>query len=307
MFGNKLAAKTFYHGAMNSRVVEKQVPDTKIIAFASQKGGTGKTTSAQTLSVCLARYHNKRVLAVDLDPQGCFGAGLLTEAPSTAKTADRMLIVPNVNIAEYILPARPNLDLVPNLYQADLRDGIERMALSPGLLRRLLRPVLADYDYVVIDTPAGLSRSTQFGLDAADQVILVLSCSKYALQGVSNLLDWLIAHCHYRGKPMPAMRVILNNFDARRRFDREFKEEVEYIFGDDVFRQHIRPSVKVVEAAARGVTVIEHSEHSGGALDFKLLSRELLGLPTDLAPPVYKARQPAQKEPPARPALRLVS
>ncbi len=302
MFGKKRIAMNFYrpNGGGNSHAHTGNA--VKIITFASQKGGTGKTTGAQTLASCFARYHNKRVLGVDLDPQGCFGQGLLDAPPNTARTADRLLVVPNANISEYIIEARPNLDLIPNIFQNDVREAIERAPFSPNLLRRLLRPVIDDYDLIIVDTPAGMSRSTQFGLDAADQISLVMSCGKYALFGVSTMLDWFAAHCHARSKPLPDIRVILNNFDARRRFDRDFREEVEYIFGEELYKTHIRPSVKIVEAAANGTTVIEHSENSGGAIDFKLLTREILGLPTDVIP-----QQPTVLAEIARPALRLVS
>jgi chromosome partitioning protein len=302
MFGKKNISMEFYRPKPAGTTPTNQDKRVKILTFASQKGGTGKTTSAQTLASCFARYHDKRVLCLDLDPQGSFGQGLLDSPPNTARTADRLLVVPNANISEYIIHARPNLDLIPNLFQSDVRDAIERAPFSPNLLQRLLRPVLDKYDFIVIDTPAGLSRSTQFGLDVADQINLVLSCGKYALYGVSTMLDWFISHCHSRSKQLPTIRVILNNFDARRRFDREFKEEVSYIFGEELYKSHIRPSVKIVEAAANGTSIIEHSENSGGAIDFKLLSREILGLPTDVAPP-----QSGVVAEIVRPALRLVS
>ena len=303
MFGKKNIAMEFYRpkSAAGTALTNNE-KGVKILTFASQKGGTGKTTSAQTLATCFARYHNKRVLCVDLDPQGSFGQGLLETPPNTARTADRLLVVPNANIREYIIQARPNLDLIPNLFQSDVREAIERSPFAPNVLQRLLRPVLANYDYIVIDTPAGMSRSTQFGLDVAEQINLVMSCGKYALHGVSTMLDWFISHCHARSKHLPDIRVILNNFDARRRFDREFKSEVEYIFGEELYQTHIRPSVKIVEAAANGTTVIEHSENSGGAIDFKLLSREILNLPTDVS-----AQQYAVITEVTRPALRLVS
>jgi chromosome partitioning protein len=303
MFGKKRIAMDFYRPKPHTGGLESQNREVKIMTFASQKGGTGKTTSAQTLASCLARYHHKRVLCVDLDPQGSFGQGMLEDLPNTAKTADRLLVVPNANLSEYIIKARPNLDLIPNLFNSDVRESIERAPFRPDLLRRLLRPVLADYDYVIIDTPAGISRSTQFGLDVAEQVVFVMSCGKYALLGVSTMLDWFINHCHVRSKTVPGIRVVLNNFDSRRRFDRDFKEEVEYIFGEDLYHTHIRPSVKIVEAAAFGTTVIEHSENSGGAIDFKLLTREILGLPTDVVPHHQTETQTMT----ARPALRLVS
>src|ERR1700752_1316305 len=82
----------------------------QIFAFVNQKGGTGKTTVAQNLAVCFGLHQDKRVLCIDLDPQGNLGQGLVFDDVSTAKTADRLLVVPKVNIDEYIVPVRPGID-----------------------------------------------------------------------------------------------------------------------------------------------------------------------------------------------------
>ncbi|HEY8458911.1 MAG TPA: AAA family ATPase, partial [Blastocatellia bacterium] len=136
----------------------------KIIAFVNQKGGAGKTTVAQNLAVCFGLRHNKRILCVDLDPQGNLGHGLVYDQINNPKTADRMLVVPKVDIDEYIISVRPNIDLIHNKFQKDLRESVDRLPLTPNLLRKQLGSALRRYDYVIIDTPAGLSRSTQVGV-----------------------------------------------------------------------------------------------------------------------------------------------
>ncbi len=304
MFGKRHIALNFYRQSEQRQTVPRNKQEAKIIVFASQKGGTGKTTTAQTLAACFTMFHGQRVLGVDLDPQGCFGAGLLRETPDTPKTADRLLIVPRADVSEYVIPVRPRLDLIPNHFRTNMREALESTPLSYDLLRRRLQPILPRYDYIIVDTPAGLSRSTQFGLDAADQVVLVLSCGKYALQGAANMLDWLSAHSQERRQLMPDVKVILNNFDERRCFDRDFKKELEYIFGADLMRSHIRPSVKIVEAAAQGITIMEKDEKNACVREFKQLSRELLGLPAD-ATITPLPKQTATR--PAPTALRLVS
>jgi chromosome partitioning protein len=253
----------------------------RILAFVNQKGGTGKTTTAQNLAVCFGLYYGKRVLAVDLDPQGNFGQGLSFDPISTSKTADRLLVVPKVNIDEYIIPIRPGVDLIHNSFQKELREAVDRLPLYPGLLRKQLGPAINRYDYVIVDTPASLSRSTQFGVDAADQIILVVSCGIYGLKGMVTVIDWMSATCNRLSKPIPTVRVILNNYDERRRFDREFKQEIEHIFGHDLFRTQIRTSTRIVEAAANGIAVIEHNQPCSAASDFLQLSREILGLSSD--------------------------
>lgn len=267
-----------------SRPLEDQRPTTlkkapaKVLAFVNQKGGTGKTTMAQNLAVCFGQRYDKRVLGVDLDPQGNFGQGLSFDPISTSKTADRLLVVPKVNIDEYIVPLRPGIDLIHNSFQKELREAVDRLPLYPGLLRRQLGPTLTRYDYLMIDTPASLSRSTQFGVDAADQVFLVVSCGIYGLKGMVTVIDWMSATCNRLGKSIPTVRVILNNYDERRRFDREFKQEIEHIFGEDLFQTQIRTSTRIVEAASHGIAVIEYNQHCSAANDFLQLSQEILGL-----------------------------
>jgi chromosome partitioning protein len=252
---------------------------TKVLAFVNQKGGAGKTTIAQNLAVCFGLYHDKRVLCVDLDPQGNLGQGLVRDRIDTPKTADRLLVVPKASINEYIINVRPNVDLIHNRFQKELHETVDRLPLLPDLLRRQIGPALARYDYIFIDTPAGLCRSTQIGVEAANQVILIVSCGTYGLKDMSSVIDWMWENCKRLIKLMPSIRVVLNNYDKHRRFDRDFKLELERIFGDEFFQTHIRASVRIIEAAAQGVAVVEHNQDYPVAEDFKWLSREILGLP----------------------------
>jgi len=251
---------------------------TRILAFVNQKGGTGKTTIAQNLAVCFGLRHGKRVLCIDLDPQGNLGQGLFYGPINNPKTADRLLVVPKVDINEYIIQVRPNIDLIHNKFQKDLREAVDRLPLHPNLLRKQLGSALKNYDYVIVDTPSGLCRSTQVGIDAADQVILVVSCGMYGLKGMIAVVDWMAGIHNRLAKPMPSIKVVLNNYDERRRFDRDFIQEIQHIFGDDLFQTHVRTSTRIIEAAARGVAVIEYDDSCGAAEDFEWLSLEVLGL-----------------------------
>lgn len=251
----------------------------QVLAFVNQKGGTGKTTTAQNLAVCFGLRHDKRVLCVDLDPQGNLGQGLVFDQINNPKTADRLLVVPKVNINEYILQVRPNIDLIHNKFQKEQREAVDRLPLYPNLLRKQLGAALTRYDYVIVDTPAGLCRSTQIGIDAADQVVLVVSCGMYGLKGMVAVVDWMSGIYNRLARPMPSIKVVLNNYDERRRFDREFRREIQHIFGDDLFQTHIRTSARIIEAAAQGMAVVERYPLCPATEDFKWLSREILGLP----------------------------
>jgi chromosome partitioning protein len=258
----------------------------RVLSFVNQKGGTGKTTMAQNLATCFGLLHDKRVLCIDLDTQGNFGQGLTKSELSSPKTADRLLVVPKVNITEYITPLRPKIDLVHNFFQKEIHETVEGLPLYPGLLRRQMSQAMAAYDYIMIDTPAGLCKSTQIGIEASDQVILVVSCGIYGLKGMVAVVDWMRGACTRLGKQMPQIKVVLNNYNDRRRYDREFKQEVLHIFGDDLYQTQIRNSTRVAEAAASGMGVIEYNNSARVAGDFKRLSREILGLPPEHQTPV---------------------
>lgn len=268
----------------------------QILAFVNQKGGTGKTTTAQNLAVCFGLRHDKRVLCIDLDPQGNLGQGLVYDQLNTPKTADRLLVVPKVNINEYIIPVRSNIDLIHNKFQKEVREAVDRLPLYPDLLRKQLGSTLTRYDYVIVDTPAGLCRSTQIGIDAANQVVLVVSCGMYGLKGMVAVIDWMAGIYGKLARPMPSIKVVLNNYDERRRFDREFRREILHIFGDDLFQTHIGTSARIIEASAQGMAVVERYPLCPAAEDFRCLSREILGLTPHYDPPVELMRN---SEPPA--------
>lgn len=251
----------------------------KVIAFVNQKGGTGKTTISQNVAACLALVHNKNVLCVDLDPQGNLGQGMISEPINTAKTSDRLLLVPKPRVSEYIVPLRPGLDLIPNRYQKDIHDNVEKMPYEANLLRRRLDFILSHYDFVILDTPAGLGVPTRVAIEAADEVIIVMSCGMYALRGTAAVLDGIDELCAASRRQPPVLKVILNNFDDRRRFDRGFRREAAKLFGDKLFETYIRTNIRIAEAAAHSQAVIEYQETCLGATDFKRLSREVLGLP----------------------------
>jgi cellulose biosynthesis protein BcsQ len=211
---------------------------------------------------------------------------LLLEPVYTSKTADRLLMVPKANIDEYIIPVRSGVDLIHNSFQKELHESVERLPLTADLLRRQLGAAMTRYDYIVTDTPAGLCRSTQVGIDAADQVVFVVSCGVYGLKGMVAAIDWLSNICSRLSKPLPKIKVVINNYDERRRFDREFKREVEHIFGDDLFQTQIRNSTRVVVASAEGRAVVEQSPHCPVAQDFIKLSQEILGFSAVTESPV---------------------
>src|SRR5262249_60174702 len=150
------------------------------------------------------------------------------------KLAHRLLFVPKASVNEYIIKVRPNIDLIHNRFQKELHESVDRLPLLPDLLRRQIGSALARYDYIFIDTPAGLCRSTQIAVEAANQVVLIVSCGMYGLKDMIAVIDWMLENCNRLIKPMPSISVALNNYDKHRRFDRVFKLELNTISRADV-------------------------------------------------------------------------
>jgi len=248
----------------------------RVIALCNQKGGVGKTTTTISLGGALAEY-GRTVLMVDFDPQGALSAGLGVNTHDTTTIYDlligrekdvRKAIQPTKVAGIHVIPA--NIDL--SAAEVHLVNEVAR----EQILARVLKPVLDDYDVVLIDCQPSLGLLTVNALTAAHGVLIPLETEYFALRGVALLIDTIDK---VRERLNPSIRVdgiIATMFDARTLHAKEVMERVVEAFGDTVMDTVIGKTVKFPDASVAGVPITEFAPNHASAKTYRQLARELI-------------------------------
>ena len=249
----------------------------KIIAFANQKGGVAKTTTAVNLAAYVAA-EGRRVLVVDMDPQGNASTSLGIEPRGlTLSTYD--MLINGTSVDEVLtLTERVGLDLIPAT--TDLAGAEVEMAqlmARERLLSRSLQPISDKYDYIFIDNPPSLGLLTINGLTAASHgVIIPVQCEYLALEGLSLLLQTIRQVREVLNERLTVGGVVLTMYDSRTNLGQQVVHEVRTYFPDEVFETVIPRNVRLSEAPSHGQTILSYAPNSAGALAYAALAEEFL-------------------------------
>ncbi len=186
----------------------------KVYTLANAKGGCGKSTVAFNLAVCFARAGH-RTLAIDLDQQGNLSAALGVDLNDLKLTAHRLLIDDQADISPFLIEPRPRLKLLPNTIDIAADDLLEAKKVNRELLlRKKLKPVLRDFDVVVIDTPPAMRAATLNGLAVANVTVIPIDSSYFALLGLNQLLQ-VVAAIRDAHKPDMVIRALTTMYNRR--------------------------------------------------------------------------------------------
>lgn len=253
---------------------------THIIAVTNQKGGVGKTTTAISLSACLAEC-GKRTLLVDLDPQGNATSGLGIDKTSLTKNLYDCLIehtpmtevVQNTMIKKLaVIPATMDLaGAAVELVTVPQREYVLKNVLS-AYLQSLKKP----YDYVIMDCPPSLGLLTVNALAAADSVLIPVQCEFYALEGLAQLMQTVEMVRSSLNDKLYLLGLLMTMYDGRTNLSIQVTEEVKKYFSGQVFQTIIPRNVRLGEAPSHGEPITIYDPHSKGAEVYKKLAKEVI-------------------------------
>ena len=245
--------------------------------MCNQKGGVGKTTSTINLGAALAEY-GRRVLLVDMDPQGALSAGLGVPHYELDQTIHNLLVEPRLPIDDVLLHTRvPHMDLVPS--NIDLSAAEIQLVNEVGreqTLARALHPVLDRYDYVLIDCQPSLGLLTVNGLACADGVVIPTECEFFSLRGLALLTDTVDKVRDRLNPKLEISGILLTRYDPRTVNSREVMARVVERFGDLVFDTVITRTVRFPETTVAGEPITTWAPKSTGAIAYRALAREFI-------------------------------
>lgn len=256
--------------------LEKHGPAT-IISMCNQKGGVGKTTSTINMGACLAEY-GRKVLLVDLDPQGALSAGLGLTHDDIEDTIYDVMLDSHTSIHSAIQHTGVSgLDLVPA--NIDLSAAEIQMVNEVGrehTLARALRPVRRDYDFIIIDCQPSLGLLTVNALACSQGVIIPMECEFFSLRGLALLTDTVEKVSDRINFDLEVMGILVTMFDRRTKHAREVMSRVVDYFGDKVFDTVITRTVRFPETSVAGEPITTWAPRSPATQQYRNLAKEVI-------------------------------
>ncbi len=258
------------HNQKGDSIVER------IIAIANQKGGVGKTTTSINLSACLAEL-GKKVLAIDMDPQGNMTSGLGIDKNNVEYTIYD-LIIGEADVEKVICTeALKNLDVLPanvDLSAAEIElIGVDN---KEYIIRDEIEKVKENYDYIIIDCPPSLSMLTINAMTTADTVLVPIQCEYYALEGLSQLIHTIDLVKERLNPKLEMEGVVFTMYDARTNLSLQVVENVKENLNKTIYKTIIPRNIRLAEAPSHGMPINLYDPKSAGAENYRLLAEEVI-------------------------------
>jgi len=248
----------------------------KIIAVANQKGGVGKTTTTVNLAAALGVLE-KKILLIDADPQANATSGLGIDVDAVEK-GTYQLLEHSVQVKDTIVKTNsPNVDIIPShidlvAIELELVDKEDR----EYMLKKALKEVKKDYDFIIIDCAPSLGLITLNALTASDAVIIPIQCEYYALEGLGKLLNTIKSVQKVHNPDLDIEGLLLTMYDSRLRLSNQVVAEVKKHFHNMVFKTIIQRNIRLGEAPSYGESIIAYDATSKGAVNYINLAHEIL-------------------------------
>lgn len=248
----------------------------RIIVIANQKGGVGKTTTAINLSASLAKLE-KKVLVIDMDPQGNTTSGLGVDKDNTENDVYDLLLGECEIKDSIIKDIYENLSIIPsniNLAAAEIElIGVEEKEF---ILKKALDEVKEEYDFVLIDCPPSLNLLTINSMCAGNTVLVPIQCEYYALEGLTQLMHTIQLVTDRLNPELEIEGVVFTMYDARTNLSLQVVENVKANLHQNIYKSIIPRNVRLAEAPSYGMPITEYDPKSTGAESYRLLAEEVI-------------------------------
>lgn len=248
----------------------------RTIAIANQKGGVGKTTTAINLSACLAEK-GKKVLAVDMDPQGNMTSGLGVDKDSVENTIYNLIIGESKMEEVLIKDVLENLDIIPtNIDLSGAEIELLDVEEKEYIVRNEIDKIKDNYDFIIIDCPPSLSMLTINAMTTADSVLVPIQCEYYALEGLSQLIHTVELVRDRLNPKLTIEGVVFTMYDARTNLSLQVVENVKDNLEQTIYKTIIPRNIRLAEAPSYGIPINKYDPKSAGTESYLRLADEVI-------------------------------